>query len=206
VSKENRQPLRTRPRQTPEETRAQIQEAALAFLRDRPYRELNVDSLMSITGHSRTVFYRHFEDVPALVVTLIAEVGGELVEVGQAWGASGRTGPDEAREGLRAFVDFYARNGRLVRAVAEAAQHDERVLRTYSALVETFVAVTESAMRARIDAGEMGPLDAPEISRALVWMLNAYLLDTYGTSAEADRERVLDAVWTIWTRTLFPGG
>jgi hypothetical protein len=65
--------------------------------------------------------------------------------------------------------------------------------------------VTVDGMRQRMAAGEMGPLDAPEIGRALVWMLNAYLLDTYGKSDEADRERVLDAVWTIWTRTLFPG-
>ena len=82
MSKENRPVLRTRRRQQPAETRAQIQQAAVEFLRERPFHELSVNALMSQTGHTRSVFYRHFEDIPALVVSLIADLGAELVEVG----------------------------------------------------------------------------------------------------------------------------
>jgi hypothetical protein len=36
-------------------------------------------------------------------------------------------------------------------------------------------------------------------------MLNGYLDDTFGRrSGEVDRDRALEVVWTIWTRTLFP--
>src|SRR4051794_31279124 len=104
---------RTKRRQQPEETREQILAAGLTFLRERSYRELNVDALMASTGHSRTVFYRHFDDIPALVLALIGELGGELVAVGEEWGRTGNADPGEARERLAVFVDFYARNGPL---------------------------------------------------------------------------------------------
>ena len=197
---------RNKRRQLREQTRQQILDAAQEFLRERSFRELSVDAVMSRTGHTRTVFYRHFDDIPSLVLTLIAEVGAELVEVGEQWAQTDRVGPDVARERLAIFVDFYARNGPLVSAVAEAAHHDDEVERAYSQMVEGFVALTTQAVQARIDSGELAPLDAPEIARALIRMLNAYLDDALGHEPYTDPARVLEAVWTIWTRTLFPGG
>jgi AcrR family transcriptional regulator len=195
---------RTRRRQQREETREQILRVAQDFLTEHSYRELSVDALMSRTGHTRTVFYRHFDDVPSLVLSLIAQVGGELVDISEQWVQAGQTGPDEARRQLGLFVDFYLRNGRLVRAVAEASHHDQTVHEAYAALIERFVSMTSDAISRRIASDEVGPVDAPEVARALVWMLNGYLLDKLGHPGDADRERVLETAWTVWTRTLFP--
>jgi TetR/AcrR family transcriptional regulator, ethionamide resistance regulator len=195
---------RTKRRQQREETRQQILDAAQEFLRERSFRELSVEAVMSRTGHTRTVFYRHFPDVPSLVLALIVEVGAELVEVGSQWAQTERVGPEEARERLALFVDFYVRNGPLVRAVAEAAHHDDEVERAYSQMVEGFVALTAQAIETRVQTGELAPLDAPEIARALVRMLNGYLDDALGQEPFTDPDRVLETVWTIWTRTLFP--
>jgi AcrR family transcriptional regulator len=195
---------RTKRRQLREQTRQQILDAAQAFLRERSFRELSVEAVMSRTGHTRTVFYRHFDDVPSLVLALIAEVGAELVEVGSQWAQTERVGPEEARERLALFVDFYVRNGPLVRAVAEAAHHDDEVERAYSQMVEGFVGLTAQAIEARVATGELAPLDAPEVARALVRMLNGYLDDALGQEPFTDPDRVLETVWTIWTRTLFP--
>ena len=195
---------RTKRRQLREETRRQILDAAQVFLRERSFRELSVDALMSRTGHTRTVFYRHFDDIPSLVLALMAEVGAELVEVSGQWAQTDRVSPEEARARLALFVDFYVRNGPLVRAVAEAAQHDDAVEQAYTAMVEAFIDLTARAIQTRIDRGELAPLDAPEIARALVRMLNGYLGDALGQEDGTDPERVLDVVWTIWTRTLFP--
>lgn len=195
---------RTKRRQLRGETRQQILDAAMEFLRERSFRELSVEAVMSQTGHTRTVFYRHFDDVPALVLALIAEVGAELVDVGQAWAHTDQVTPAEARERLARFVDFYARNGPLVRAVAEAAHHDDAVEQAYAGMVEGFVTLTTEAILARIDHGDLAPVDAPEIARALVSMLSAYLTDAFGQEPMTDPERALEAVWTIWTRTLFP--
>jgi AcrR family transcriptional regulator len=196
---------RAKRRQLREETRRQILDAAQAFLRERSFRELSVDALMARTGHTRTVFYRHFDDIPSLVLALMAEVGAELVEVAESWAQTDRVGPDVARERLASFVDFYVRHGRLVRAVAEAAHHDDAVERAYSGMIESFIALTATAIQTRVESGELAPLDGPEVARALVWMLNGYLDDTLGREgATIEPERVLETVWTIWTRTLFP--
>jgi len=197
---------RTKRRQTREETRRQILDAALEFLREHPFRELSAEALMTRTGHTRTVFYRHFDDIPALVLALIGEIGGELVEFSAEWGQVEHISPAVARERLSHYVDFYARNGPLVRAVMEARHHDERIEQAYDGLVETFIELTAQALQLRIDSGALEPMDAPEVSRALIWMLNGYLADRLGGSEQADPERVLEAIWTIWTRTLFPSG
>jgi AcrR family transcriptional regulator len=196
---------RTRARQSPEETRSQILGAAEAFLRERSFRELNVDSLMSETGHTRTVFYRHFDDISSLMLALIQEVGVEMLDVAKEWAQTEVVTPEEARARLALFVDFYVRNGPLVTAVAEAAHQDDVVEETYNALVEGFVALTARAIEARVGRGELEALDAPEIARALVRMLNGYLDDSLGRSGHTDPDRVLDVVSTIWSRTLFPG-
>jgi AcrR family transcriptional regulator len=196
---------RTKRRQLREETRRQILDAAQEFLRERSFRELSVDALMSRTGHTRTVFYRHFDDMPALVLSLIEEIGGELVAMAQEWAQVERVGPDEARRRLGDFVAFHARNGPLVYAVAEAARHDEIVERAYDGMVEGFITITARAIESRVESGELAPLDAPEIARALIRMLNGYLEDTFGRRVnEVEPERALEVVWTIWTRTLFP--
>ena len=159
---------------------------------------------MTMTGHTRTVFYRHFEDIPSLILALIGEVGAEVVELAEQWGRTGRADPQEARDRLALFVDFYTRNGRLVRAVVDAARDDDRVSDAYMTMVEGFVTLTADAMQARIANGDLEPLDAPEIARAMVWMLNGYLLDRLGGPTQADPKHVLETVVTVWTRTLYP--
>jgi AcrR family transcriptional regulator len=195
---------RTKRRQQREETRRQILAAADAFLRERSFRELSVDVLMAGTGHTRTVFYRHFEDIPSLLLVLITEVGQELVDVAEQWSQTDSVGPELARERLGAFVAFYAENGPLVRAVVEAAHHDAGVEQAYAQMVEGFIALTTRAIQTRVDAGLLVAADPPELARALVRMLNAYLQDALGAPPFTDPERVLDVVTTIWTRTLFP--
>jgi AcrR family transcriptional regulator len=195
---------RTRRRQRPDETRRQILDAAQALLRETSFRELGVDALMARTGHTRTVFYRHFDDIPSLVLVLIQEVGGELVTVAGQWSQTLQVGPEEAHARLAGFVDFYVRHGPLVRAVAEASHHDATVQAAYAGMVDGFIHLTTQAIEARVAAGKLAPLDAPQIARALVWMLNSYLVDTLGREGATDPARVLETVATIWTRTLFP--
>ena len=195
-------PQRTRRRQVRDETRRQILGAALELLRERSFRELSVEALMARTGHTRTLFYRHFTDIPALVLALIDDVGAELVELARDWARTDRVGPEAARERLGGFVEFHTRNAPVIQAVVEAAHHDDAVEAAYAEMVESFVQITSQAIALRVGTGELAPLDAEEIARALVLMLNGYLADPRRTS---DPQRALDAIWTVWTRTLFPG-
>ena len=187
-----------------EETRRAILTAAESFLREHSFRELSVDTLMSRTGLTRTVFYRHFDDIPSLVLALMGEFGAELVEVAEEWSKVERVTPEVARSRLSLLIDFHVRNGPLVHAVAEAAHHDEIVEQAYHAMIEQFIALTARTIEQRMEAGEFAPVDAPEVARALVGMLNTYLGDTFGRGPRIEPERALETVWSIWTRTLFP--
>jgi AcrR family transcriptional regulator len=195
--------LRTRRRQEREETRRQILLAADAFLRERSYRELSVDELMRRTGHTRTVFYRHFGGLPELVMEVLQSVGAELMEVSRDWAVAFAAPPERARENLARIVDFFARHGTLLRAVADAASYDDDIERLYRQVIEGFVMMTAEALERRIVAGEMPDLDAPETARALTWMNERYLLDAFGRGEPSDPKRVLDALWTVWSSVAY---
>jgi AcrR family transcriptional regulator len=193
---------RQRRRQAREETRAQILAAGEAFLRERSFRELSVDELMSRAGHARTVFYRHFDDLPDVAVRLLEGIGAELYEISRTWGAS--TGAAEAdRRALESIVDFFVRHGPLVRSIAEGASHDEAIERIYRGFIDMFVELTEQSLTERIEAGRIQPVDAREVARALTCMNERYFLESFGRGPQTDPARALDAVWTIWTRTLY---
>src|SRR3954468_10829181 len=102
-----------------EQARERILAAAEQLLRTRPYRELTVDQLMAEAGLSRTVFYRHFDGLPELMLSLLTTIRDEL-----AAELSAEPGPGFTRAVLEAAVDVYARHGTFLRAVAEAASHD----------------------------------------------------------------------------------
>jgi TetR/AcrR family transcriptional regulator, ethionamide resistance regulator len=195
--------LRTRRRQQREETRGQILAAADAFLRERSYRELSVDELMRRTGHTRTVFYRHFADLPDLVMQLLATVGAELMDISRDWAQGFAAPPERARENVVAIAGFFSRHGTLVRAVADAASHDDDIERLYRQVIDTFVDLTAEAIERRVASGEMPAVDAVETARALTLMNERYLLDAYGSGDPPDGERVVEALWTVWSSVIY---
>src|SRR2546421_10408344 len=110
---------RARQRQRREEVRAQIVAAANGVLRRRPYRELTVDEVMGATGLSRTVFYRHFDDLADLVLRVLSEEGGALYRLEQPLAASELDKREAIRQALAGPVRAFADHGPLVRAMAE---------------------------------------------------------------------------------------
>lgn len=196
---------RQKRRQAREETRAQILTAAEQFLRTRSFRELSVDELMALTGHTRTVFYRHFDDLPDVAVRLLQTIGAELYEISEEWAADTEGSEAGDRRALGRIVDFFVRHGPLVRSIAEGASHDEAIELIYRGFIDMFVEMTDRSLRERVDKGRVQPLDAREVARALTWMNERYLLESFGREPQADPERALEAVWTIWGRTLYWG-
>lgn len=197
---------RTRRRQAREETRRQIIDAAVKLLRERPFRDISVDALMAETGHSRTVFYRHFDDIPDLIVAVLQEIGNELYEVSRHWASAVEGGQLEVRENLARIVDFFARQGRLLRAVSEASHQDEEIERLYRGFLQMFDELTERAIARAIEAGAIEGLDPHETARALNCLNERYMLDSLGREPIADPEKVLDALTTIWERVLYGHG
>ena len=196
---------RTRRREQRENTRREILASAMAFLREHPYRELSIDVLMADTGLTRTSFYRHFDDVTELVLKLLEEIGAELFEVAARWRQmSGREYPEPARAALRGIVDFFVRNGPVVRAVADAAATDERIERGYRGAIEAFIAVVAAGFDTLVARGQLQPFDTHAVSRALNLMNEAYLLDQFGSEPFGDPQVALKTLETVWLGALGP--
>ena len=92
-----------------EAARRQIVAAAERLLRDRPYRELSVEEVMAEAGLSRTIFYRHFDGLPELVLSLFDAITQQLMAELQS-----APGPGATRRILAAAVDAYAEHGGLL--------------------------------------------------------------------------------------------
>jgi TetR/AcrR family transcriptional regulator, ethionamide resistance regulator len=196
---------RTQHREQRERTRAQILAAADAFLRERPYRELSVETAMAHTGLTRTAFYRHFDDVTDLVLRLLEDVGHELYAVAARWLENTvEDFPAATHEGLRGIVSFFERHGRLIRAISEAAVTDERIERGYTSFVEAFIDMTTAGFDGLVEAGRIDPLPTRPLARALNLMNERYLLDQFGHGPQGDVALAVSTLEAIWLRAVGP--
>ena len=66
-------------------TRAAILDAALEFIWSRPFREMNVNSLMASTDLSRSAFYQYFDDIHKLMETLLQLLAEEIFASSNLW-------------------------------------------------------------------------------------------------------------------------
>ena len=173
--------------------RERILAAAERLLRDRPYRELTVEEVMAGAELSRTVFYRHFDGLPELVLSLFDAVTGDLMAELQ-----GPAEPGATRRILRAAVDAYAEHGGLLRAVDEAASHDVDIETAYRAVRDAFTGVMATQIEEGMAAGRIRPGDPYELARALNLMNSAYLLETLGRDPGFDRELAADTLMAVW--------
>jgi TetR/AcrR family transcriptional regulator, ethionamide resistance regulator len=172
-----------------EEARARIAAAAERLLADRPYRELSVDAVMAEAGLSRTVFYRHYDGLPELVLELFAGVADELaaeLEVG------------EPREVLEAAASAFAAHGPLLRALDQAAGHDALIERTYREVSDRFTARMAEQLQEGMDEGRVRPGDPHELARALNLMNQRYLLETVARDPDFGRDRAVAALLAVW--------
>ncbi len=192
---------RARHREHREATRREILAAAGRLLRERPYRDLTVEMVMAETPLSRTVFYRHFDDIPDLVLHVFIELGQELREVGEKWAASaGESYPGPARQGLADIVDLFVKHGPLVRAITEAAMADERIEAAYRGAREGFIAITAAAFDRLAAEGRLDVPDTKALARAMTLMNESYLLAEFGREPFGDRDVALATLETVWIR------
>ena len=195
-----------RPRHDPKESEREILEAAEQLLRERPFREVTVDAVMSRTGLKRPAFYVHFRDRHDLALRVVEEIGRELFAMTDRW-LQGDDPANDARAAFEGLAAVYVRHGPVLRALADASGADERVELAYRQLVEQFIAATARHIREEQARGRIGPLvDVDETARALVWMDERYLSEALGREPQTDPDLVVEVLYTIWMSTLYGTG
>ena len=192
-----------RRRRSPESAEREILDAAEAFLRDHPFRDLTVDEVMAGTTLSRPSFYVYFRDRHHLAVRLVEGIGAELFAMAERWLKGSGDPRRDVREALSGVAAVYAQHGLVLAAIADAAGHDPGVERTYRALIERFVAASAARIERDVAAGAPAPTAPGETARALVWMNERYLRETLGRLPQTPVDQVVDTLSTIWVRTLY---
>jgi len=192
-----------RPKHDPKESEREILAAAEEFLRERPFREMTVDAVMSRTGLKRPAFYVHFRDRHDLALRVVEHLGMAIEEMVDRW-LAGTDLVNDARSAFKGLTEVYSQHGRVLRALSDAAGSDEKVEAAYADLIQRFVDATakriaDDQAEGKIKAG----LDAMETARALVWMDERYLTQTFSSGPHPDTALVVDVLYNIWMAALY---
>src|SRR5205823_5282142 len=102
--------------------------------------------------------------------------------------------------GLAGIVDFFARHGPLIQAIADAATTDERIEQAYRTGIENLIELTTRSYERLAAEGYVDIPDPRAQARAMTLMNEAFLLDEFGRSGEGDRDLALTTLQTIWIR------
>lgn len=200
----SRAQVQERRRRRREESEREILEAAERLLRERPFRDLTVDDLMAVAGQSRTAFYRHFSDRQELVIRLLSDLAGQLYEMGAAWLGGGDNPRAESLQSFELLTRVYEQHGPLLRAIAEAANHDQEIEEAYARLVQLFIDATVARLERDEAAGRVVLPHLREMASALIWMSERYLTIRFGQPGEqADHDTAVAVLHNIWMRAIY---
>jgi AcrR family transcriptional regulator len=188
-----------RRRRRGDETRTLILDAAEQLLRSGSYRDLSIARLMETIGYRRTVFYRHFNSVPDLVVAVVARQAAASAPSADAFRAAAakQLDLDAARELLRPTVAYWVANGPLIAALRDAAITDGVLGRVVAATQGQLEALVLAGLTERHAAGVLQTADLPDVARLLSGMSQGYLLQSLG-KGQTDPELVLDTLARGW--------
>ncbi|HZD02928.1 MAG TPA: TetR/AcrR family transcriptional regulator [Actinomycetes bacterium] len=199
----SRAEVREQRRRRREESEREILDAAERLLRERPFRDLTVDDVMTAAGQSRTTFYRHFGDRQELLIRLLSDLAGRLYETAGAWLGGGENPRAESLQAFELLIRVYEQHGPLLRAIAEAANHDQEIEQAYTRLVQLFVDATVARLERDQAAGRLFLPYLRDMAIALVWMSERYLTLTFGQPGAGDHDTAVTVLHTIWMRAVY---
>jgi AcrR family transcriptional regulator len=191
---------KSRARESREQTRGRIVDAAIELVRERSYAELTVGEIMDRAGLERTIFYRHFENVGALLLGAGRQAIDELFAAQVAL-AETRAAHDQAsiREAIALPVAVYARHGPLLRAVSEAVAASQLVAVDQQLIRRRFDELVADVVREMTEATGRPLADPLETARALNLLSEAYLLDAFGREPRVSEAVAVQTLTEIWT-------
>ncbi len=180
------------------EARQRILGAARALLLTRPFADLTVDAVMNEAGLARTVFYRHYSDLPQLAPDLLPDADAPLID--RITAMADRPPPEVVQATVDGLVAIYAAHGPLLQAIDDAARHDTAV----AAHLDTALVSPRELITGLVAGAPHPPPDAKEFARLLMATQRAYLLDTFGHGRprRGAKRAATAALLALWERLL----
>src|SRR3954468_9503865 len=184
-----------------DQARSRLVEAANSLLRERRYRDVRIEDVTAEARLARTVFYRHFEGMPALILGVLEDLLGGIVEEGE------QSDPDD-RESVHRMLALVVRtfreHGHLMRALDDAARSDPGAEAAPRAFHERAVEVAVELVQRGGHRGHTPAMPVADVVRALANMNVQYLLHLVALDPGFDEDAALEALWTVWRRTTWP--
>lgn len=202
--------VQRRIRRSPEAAEREILDAAESLLAERPYRELSVDELMRRTGMTRPAFYHYFRSLNEVAVGLLHRVQAEMMEAAAPWLATAAETEDPVRNierGIRDVAVVFARHGRVLAAIDQAAHHDASVEQAWrSGVLEPWTHAIATQLEANRARG-LTTVENPEsVAQALLLMNMAVFVERLGRAPTDAPEEVAQTLARIWIGALYPEG
>ena len=186
-----------------DEARTRLIEAANELYRARRYREVRIEDVTQQAGLARTVFYRHFDGLAALILGVLEDLLGGIVDEGEQSDPDDR---EQVRRMLGLVVQTFREHGHLMRALDDAARSDPVAEAAARAFHERAIEVSIELVQRGVDRGHTPAMPVPDVVRALANMNVQYLLDVVALDPEFDEDAALEALWIVWRRTTWPQG
>jgi AcrR family transcriptional regulator len=197
-------------RRSPEAAEKEILDAAEALLSERSYRELSVDELMQRTGMTRSSFYHYFRSLDDVAVGLLRRLQAEMLEAATPWLRTAAETDDPVNnieQGILGVALVFARHGRVLGAIDEAAHRHQTVEKAWrSSVLTPWISAIALQVRANQDRG-LTTVDKPEeVAQALLLMNMAVFVERLGRDPVDRPEDVAAALARIWIGALYPEG
>jgi AcrR family transcriptional regulator len=158
---------------------------------------------MATSGMTRTAFYRYFPDLESVLLALLDSVRTELADAANRW-LRLDADPDEGiLEANTALAEVWSRHRALLLAFSDAATSGSRIQVAWHEMVESFLDPVERRF-ADLSRRGLTSLDYPaETARALVWMNERYLFETFARDRNVPVDVAAAALSQIWREVLF---
>ena len=187
-------------------TQQSILDAALDYLWTQPYRSLTVNELMSKAGSSRSVFYRYYEDLPAMMEHLLNDFKEKIMAATAAW-LTGEGDPIQLlKKSMGNMVKVSYQYGPILRAVLDAAPMNERLENAWTRFAEGFDDAVTHQIEHQQKAGLIKPFDARPVAMALNRMDSEMVSHHFGRNPRGSQKEVRDAIIRVWIATLYGDG
>lgn len=185
------------------QTKQAIVTAARDFLWNKPFRELTVRELMSVTGTSRPAFYQYFSNLHRLMEHLLEELKNEILVAASPW-FSGVGDPVESLDrSLEGLVYVCYQNGPFVRAILEAVTMDSELESAWNKFISGFDQAVCEKIQQDQAVGLIPEMDAMQVSVSLNRMDVGVTVKNFGQLPRSNPDKVAESLKRIWKLTLY---
>ena len=173
------------------------------LLAERGYWQLTVEDVMASAGLTRTAFYRYFPDLEAVLLAALADISEELAGAAAAWLDLDADPDDGLLAATTGLAEIYARHGRMLLAFAEAASGGSAMQQAWHDVVDSFVEPVRARLADLQRRGLSYLSHRDEVARALVWMTERYLLETFGRGRDVPVPVAAETLAQVWRAAVF---